>query len=117
MSQSLALTTVLYACGLAGWIVIQSLRETPQPRIVAAALGVLEVALVLLAALDVATVATGHRPRDLSVHLAYVGAAVLVVPLTVLIGGAGRKSVGITGAVGCAAAAVVVLRMQMTGAA
>ncbi|MGW4825476.1 hypothetical protein ACWEP4_43035 [Streptomyces sp. NPDC004227] len=114
MSQSLALTTVLYACGLAGWIVIQSIRETAQPRTVAAALGVLEIALVLLAALEVVAIATGHRPREMAVHLAYVGAAVLVVPLAVLIGGAGRKSVGMTGAVGCAAAAVVVLRMTAT---
>ncbi|MFF2509486.1 hypothetical protein ACFVTY_39920 [Streptomyces sp. NPDC058067] len=117
MSRSLALTTVLYACGLAGWIVIQTLRETARPRTTGAALGVLEVALVVLVALDMAALALGHRPRELAVHLAYAGAAVLVVPLAALIGGAGRKSVGMTGAVGCAAAAVVVLRMRMTGTA
>lgn len=120
MKETLALTTILYATGLTVWLVVQAFRPASNPRIAVAALGFLELVLVLLAVLDLASVVQGRRPPDLPVHLAYLGASVAVLPMVLAISASGRKEgrgTGIVPAVGCAAVAVIVFRLQVTGGA
>jgi hypothetical protein len=118
MRESLALTTILYAAGLTVWLVVQAYRPSAKPVVSLAALGVLELALALLAAMDVLSLFQGRRPPDMAVHLAYLGASVALLPMVAGIGMAGRKEPGLlVPAVGCAAVVIVVIRIQTTGGA
>ena len=114
MRASLALTTTLYAVGLAVALVVQAYRPTRRHTVTIAALVVLECALILLAGADLVMVLAGDRPRDLAVHLAYVAVSVTVLPLMIAIGGAERKRPGMSEAIACAALVVIVARLQMT---
>ena len=117
MRTSLAFTIVAYALGVAVWLTVQAYKPISRPAPAIAALGVLECALILLAVTDAVSILSGERPRELAVHLAYLGASVAILPLVVTIATAGRKEpANIVAAVGSAAVAVIVIRLQMTGA-
>lgn len=117
MRTSLALTIVAYAVCVTVWLTVQSYKPISRPSVAIAALGVLQCALVLLAVMDALAIVGGDRPRELAVHLAYLGASVGVLPVVVTIAHAGRKEpASIVAAVGSAAVAVIVIRLQMTGA-
>jgi hypothetical protein len=117
MRTSLAFTIVGYALCVTVWLTIQSYKKIGRPVVSTAALGVLECALILLGTMDVVSIIRGDRPHELAVHLAYVGASVTVLPLVLTIANAGRKEPAtIVAAVGSAAVAVIVVRLQMTGA-
>ncbi len=116
MRASLAVTTILYAAGVTLWLVVRTYRPSSRPAAVVAALGVLECALILQAIMDLASLASGNRPGQMAVHLAYVGASVIVLPVVLAIAHSGRKEPAhIVAAVGSAAAAIIVIRLQMTG--
>lgn len=114
MIGALAVTVVVYAVALAGWIVAQAYRPAADQAVTRAALIVLELGLVVLACAHLGAVLAGHRPADPAVHLAYAGASVGLLPLTVAIGAGDARSRGMTAAVGCTAVAVVVIRLQVT---
>lgn len=117
MRTSLALTIIAYAVCVTVWLTVRSFTAASRPAVALAALGVLECALVLLAVMELMSVLNGDRPRELPVHLAYLGASVLTLPIVVAIGTAGRKELSnIVAAVGSAAVAVIVIRLQVTGA-
>lgn len=117
MTTSLAVTIVAYALCVTGWLTIRSFTMTARPTVTLAAVGVLECAVILLAVLDVVCLVAADKPRELSLHLAYLVASVAILPMVVVIATAGRKEpANIVVAVGSAAVAVVVVRLQMTGA-
>ncbi|MDI3408168.1 hypothetical protein [Streptomyces cavernicola] len=132
MSMPLALTVVLYAFALALWSAAHAVRRPRSaegtegagsaggaegaggvdPR--RAALWVLQAGLVVQAAIEGVSLATGRRPDDLATHLSYLVASLLLLPLFAVVLRDGRKSSSVLEAVACAAVAVVTLRLQAT---
>lgn len=115
MIAALAVTVGIYAVAVAGWLIVQAFRsEHERETATTATLIVLECGVVLLAIAHLIAVVSGHRPEELAVHLAYLGASVGLLPMTVAISSAGRQAPGMPAAVGCVAVAVVVVRLQVT---
>lgn len=116
MKESLAVTNIVYAVGLTIWQVVQAYRPTPKIRLSVMGLAVLQIGTVLMAALDGLSLLQGWRPQEMAVHLAYLAASLLVLPIMTFIGLAGRKEPNyFVLAIGSAAVVVIVVRLLVTG--
>jgi hypothetical protein len=116
MSPHLAATIALYAGFVACWAVGAAVLRRSPGRTQRPALVALQLAAALQAVLDVAGLLGGHRPPSPAVHLGYVVASVVVLPIALSSAGADdddpwRAAIV---AVGCVATAVVALRLRVT---
>lgn len=80
MSRSLALTTAAYALALGCWTALRALRGRDRTPAQAAALAVLQAALLLQALVVAATWLSGERPAEPETFAGYLAASLLVLP-------------------------------------
>lgn len=115
MTAGLQLTLIVYALGTGTWFAGLAVANRAASPTATAALAVLEVGLVIQAAIDVARILVDHRPAQLGVHLAYLATSLVIVPMSS--GGLrlpGRRAVGAAMAACCAILAVVCIRLDQT---
>jgi hypothetical protein len=115
VTTALRLTVIAYAFGLATCCAAAALSGRRRSPTVTAAIGILQVAVILQATLDVVAVASGDRPDSLSVHVAYLVASVLIIPIVVASMRLDPQRWGSASlAVGCVTLAIVCLRLDQT---
>jgi len=113
--DALAFSTALAGVGVAGLTAVRLATRRYRWRGIAPALLAIEVMLVVLAILDVAGLAGGHRPAEPATHLAYLGASLVVLPAAASqAAGDDGFWAGLLVAVAAVALAVVIVRLQTT---
>jgi hypothetical protein len=126
MNDRLGAVTVLDAGILGIWALWSGVRARPLSSVQLAGLALLQVLLGLQATIDVAQLAGGRRPPEMLTHVGYLVVSVTVLPAAVASGfrraarGADAAAALVRGdalmvVFGCAAAAVIVVRMFATG--
>lgn len=80
MADPLATTVIIAALAMAGWAFLTAARDRPPGLPHLAGLAVVELLMLILAALAVSTMVGGERPGELATFIGYLIAAVLVLP-------------------------------------
>jgi hypothetical protein len=115
--NALAVTITVYALVLAavlGWHAVTGKQRGPRAI---AAVVLVQAAAMLLVVVDAVRSIGDRGGSDLVVHLAYLVTAVIVLPVSFTVAGADRTRWGNAAmSVGCLLMAVVVVRVQQTGA-
>ena len=115
MSAAFLVAVVAYALGVAVVCAFTALRGRRRHPLILPALLVIEFCVLVQAVLDLVHLAGGPRPAALAVHIGYLAASVVILPLAV---GSVRLDEGrwATAAVGigCVIVAVVSLRLHQT---
>jgi hypothetical protein len=115
LSQSLAITTALYALCLAGMCVVRAVVGRPPDELTAGAFIVLAAALVLQAVLGGLELARGYEPPHPSTAIGYLVASVVIVPIVGPAAASERSRWGaMMLAVAAVAVAVVSIRLAAT---
>jgi hypothetical protein len=123
---ALAVFVLLDAAVLAGWALVRAAVGAGLGIGCAGGLALLELTLLARAGLALARMAGapggfGHGLAEPAVHLGYICASVVVLPLVAAVGSAGRgddatrRWDGVLAALACLAVGVVTLRMTTTG--
>lgn len=115
MSSSFSLAVVLYALGLAAVCAVIAVRGAARGPLLLPALAMVEIVVIIQAALDLTRLARGAHPAELATHVGYLIASIVIVPVAA---GAIRLDEGPWGsaalAIGCLVVAVVSIRLHQT---
>ncbi|MDT3397284.1 hypothetical protein RKE29_11605 [Streptomyces sp. B1866] len=114
MTDAFTAALTLYALVLALSAAVHAARDT-RPRALDAALTGLAALVAVRAVLDAATLLTGHRPAQPTVHAAYLVASALLLPLVLRAAAHDRDrwSTALCAA-GALISAVLLVRLQAT---
>jgi hypothetical protein len=113
MVDGLAITLIVVALLVAGFGGIMAILDRPPRLVQLAGLAIVEVVLVVQAAVAMAKVFTGDRPDQLATFIGYLLTAILIPPLAALVGWSERTRWGSTiVAIAGAIVAVMVVRLQ-----
>lgn len=94
MSNSLATVVIVAAVLLAGWALVQTLRNRPMTVPLLAGLGVLELLVLIQAGLAVVRLAGGQRPEEFATFVGYLIGVALIPPAAAYLGLAERSRWG-----------------------
>lgn len=115
MIDELALALAVLSLGAGLSVAVQTVRRTFGWSRVAPTLVLLEVGLLVQAALDVAGLARGHQPREMPTHLAYLIVSVALVPIAAIqTRGDDGLWAGLLLTISLIVLAVLVIRLQTT---
>ncbi|HEY3632561.1 MAG TPA: hypothetical protein VGL21_16775 [Jatrophihabitantaceae bacterium] len=115
MIDAVAFSVALASVAVAGLVAVRLATRRYRWRAVVPALLAIEAMLIVLAVLDIAGLIGGHRPAEPATHLAYLGTALIVLPV------AGSQAAGDDGlwagllvAGAAVVLAVLIVRLQTT---
>lgn len=94
MSDSLATVVIVAAVLLAGWALVQALRNRPMTVPLLSGLGVLELLVLVQSGLAVVRLSGGERPVEFATFVGYLIGVVLIPPVGAYLGLAERSRWG-----------------------
>lgn len=113
MVDGLVTTVIVAALVVAGYSGLMALLDRPPRLLHLVGLTVVEVAVLIQAAVAMGKMFTGDRPDGMATFVGYLLTAVLIPPLAALLGWAERTRWGsVIIAVGCLVVAMMVVRLQ-----
>lgn len=94
MSNPLATVVIIAAVLLAGWALVQALRNRPMTVPLLSGLGVLELLVLVQGVLAVVRLTGGERPEEFTTFIGYLIGVVLIPPAAAYLGLAERSRWG-----------------------